>query len=105
MRSLAQNCRWQNEEVHNQPHYTDDQIIFHKEVVCTTTNWCVAHFNKSVTTGVDVGFDPETYMVTEGNQRDLRVVVSGSYDIPVEVLLSTTGLSATGNYDTKCDLY
>ena len=65
----------------------------------------MAHFNKSVTTGVDVGFDPETYMVTEGNQRDLRVVVSGSYDIPVEVLLSTTGLSATGNYDTKGDFY
>lgn len=43
-----------------------------------------------------MAFEPETYMVTEGNQRDLRVVVRGSFDVPVEVLVSTTDTTATG---------
>ena len=46
--------------------------------------------------GVSVAFEPETYMVTEGNQRDLRVVVRGSFGVPVEVLVSTTDTTATG---------
>ena len=43
-----------------------------------------------------MAFDPAEYMVTEGNQRNLRVVVQGSYAIPVEVLLSTGGITARG---------
>ena len=45
-----------------------------------------------------MAFDPAEYMVTEGNQRNLRVVVQGSYAIPVEVLLSTGGITARGIY-------
>ena len=40
-----------------------------------------------------MSFDPESYMVSEGNQRELRVIILG---VPVELLLSTTGLTATG---------
>ena len=46
--------------------------------------------------GVQVSFDPESYMVSEGNQRELRVIILGEYGVPVELLLSTTGLTATG---------
>lgn len=46
--------------------------------------------------GVQVAFNPVSYMVSEGNTRDLRIVLSGNSEVPVEVLLSTTGMSATG---------
>ena len=66
-------------------------------MMCTAAGTQQPVSTNPTTLGVDVGFNPETYSVTEGNTRELQVVVSGSYDIPVEVLLSTTGISATGN--------
>ena len=56
------------------------------------------HLRQVQPLGVSVSFMPNSYMVTEGNERELRVVLSGDYDIPVEVLLSTTGISATGTH-------
>ena len=61
-------------------------------VLCT----CLVSDTILFMAGVEVGFEPATYMVSEGGTRDLRVVVRGSFDVPIEVRLSTTGISATG---------
>ena len=55
--------------------------------------------------GVGVAFEPDTYMVTEGNQREIRVVVRGNYEVPVEVLLSTSGITARGNFLSPRDAW
>ena len=45
---------------------------------------------------VQVAFDPASYTVLEGNQVSLTIVKTGAADIPVNVELFTTGISATG---------
>ena len=46
---------------------------------------------------VQVSFIPASYMVSEGAARDLAVVLSAIAETPVELLLSTSGISASGS--------
>ena len=45
---------------------------------------------------VQVSFIPASYMVSEGGARNLTVVLSAIAETPVELLLSTSGISASG---------
>ena len=47
-------------------------------------------------TGIQIGFDPASYNVAEGSSTELVVQLTGDIEIPVQVFLSTSGLSATG---------
>ena len=43
-----------------------------------------------------MAFSPATYMVSEGDSRDLIIVLTGISAVPIEILLSTTGITASG---------
>ena len=45
---------------------------------------------------VQVGFDPASYTVLEGNSTELVIVREGDAEVPVTVTLSTAGLTAVG---------
>ena len=47
-------------------------------------------------TGVQVGLSPASYSVLEGNQVSLTIMKIGAADIPVTVILSNAGKTATG---------
>ena len=49
-----------------------------------------------LSTGVQVGLFPASYSVLEGNQVSLTIVKTGTADIPVTVILSSAGKTATG---------
>ena len=46
--------------------------------------------------GVIVRFNPTSYIVQEGSFTYLRINITGDSDVPVEVTLSTSGVTATG---------
>ena len=46
--------------------------------------------------GVMVGFNLASYIVQEGSFTYLGINITGDSDVPVEVTLSTSGVTATG---------
>ena len=47
---------------------------------------------------MSVGFDPTTYIVTEGDSEQLVIMKKGETEGPIEIFVSTTGGTATGLY-------
>ena len=43
-----------------------------------------------------VRFNPASYIVHEGSFTYLRINITGDSDVPVEVTVSTSGITATG---------
>ena len=45
---------------------------------------------------IQVGFNPASYTVLEGNSTELVIVREGDAEVPVTVTLSTAGVTAVG---------
>ena len=47
---------------------------------------------------MSVGFDPTTYIVSEGDSKQLVIRKRGETEGPIEIFVSTSGGTATGLY-------